>query len=562
MRRVAAVGLDAAEWWVVEQLMAEGKLPHLAALRQRSLECRLETGVPYRSELPWTQFLTGRTARDNDYWSTAIFDPSDYSVSLIGAYPGKPFYAHDDITVIAFDVPHSTIRPDVQGVQVTAWGAHSSQYPRAARPAGLLNEIDARFGVHPCFDNDYDGGWHQPRYLDAIGTSLVQGARRRIDVAEWLLEEQPHWDLFMTVLSESHSAGHHFWHGIDGGHPLHDAFTSTQARAWLERTYQALDEGVGRLAAALPADTSLVVFAVHGMQANANDVPSLALLPELAHRLHFGEALLADVGQAAWRRRGHRPLRPPERMIWREVVRQRFAITPEERRRRRLRLAVPDAPIALARKIQRRLTGSPRVAWELNTSFPAESEASIEDMADVRQSVQWQPPSFYRRWWPQMDWFVQPTFSDAHVRINVEGRERDGRIPMDDFQQACNRFEQTVRACVNPRTGRSAVAEVYRMREHPLEPNGPDGDLVVVWSDPPADALIHPDVGMVGPLPFQRTGEHSVNGFAFMSGPGIERGDLGTRSAFDVPPTILALMGREPEPGIAGTAMVARTAVT
>ena len=93
--------------------------------------------------------------------------------------------------------------------------------------------------------------------------------------------------------------------------------------------------------------------------------------------------------------------------------------------------------------------------------------------------------------------------------------------------EACDRFEETVRACINPRTGRSAVERVYRMREHPLEPNGPDGDLVVVWSDP-ADAIVHPDVGMVGPLPFQRTGEHSANGFAFVSGPGIEHADAGT----------------------------------
>ena len=179
----------------------------------------------------------------------------------------------------------------------------------------------------------------------------------------------------------------------------------------------------------------MVVFAVHGMRANANDVTSLALLPELAHRLHFGESLLADVGQAAWKRRGYPPLRPPERVIWRDVVTKQFAVTPRERRRKRLRRALPDAPIAAARRIQRRLTGRPRVAWDLNTSFPTESEQSIEEMSAVHQSLHWQPPSRYRRWWPQMDWFVLPTFSDAHVRVNVAGRERDGRIPIDEFRR-------------------------------------------------------------------------------------------------------------------------------
>ena len=393
----------------------------------------------------------------------------------------------------------------------------------------------------PALDNDYDGGWHQPRYLDAIGEKLQRRARDGASTSpSGCSGDEPDWDLFVTVLSESHSGGHHFWHGIDASHPLHDAFTAEQARRWLVRTYQSLDDGVGRLVAALPADTAVVVFAVHGMRANANDVTSLALLPELAHRLHFGESLLADVGQAAWKRRGYPPTPPTGTG---HLARRRDQAVrchaSSERRRKRIRRALPDAPIAAGRRLQRRLTGRPRVAWDLNTIVPDRVGAvDRRDVGDHPRVCTGSRRSRYRRWWPQMDWFVLPTFSDAHVRINVAGRERDGRIPIDDFGEACDRFEETVRACINPRTGRSAVERVYRMREHPLEPNGPDGDLVVVWSDP-ADAIVHPSVGMVGPLPFQRTGEHSANGFAFVSGPGIDtvrrRHPVGVRRAADDP---------------------------
>jgi hypothetical protein len=324
--------------------------------------------------------------------------------------------------------------------------------------------------------------------------------------------------------------------------------------------YEELDRGVGRLVATLPADTYVVVFAAHGMQTNANDVTSLALLPEIAHRLHFGEGCLIDVGQQRWMRQGHPPLRPPARLGWRDVVRQRFAADPDERRRKRRRLMAPDLPIDLARRAQHRLTGRPRMTWELNTEFPAESRDSIEEMAGIRNRVEWQPPTFYRRYWPSMDWFVLPTFSDAHVRINVAGRERDGRVPIDEFAAACDRVEHEARACINPRTGRSAVAEVHRMRTDPLEPNAPDGDLVVEWAEP-ADALVHPQAGMVGPLPFQRTGEHSVNGFAFVHGPGVVPEDLGERSVFDLPPTILSLLGREPDREVEGRSLVSPTNV-
>src|SRR3954453_9108088 len=70
MTRVAAIGLDAAEGSFVERLIQQGQLPNLAKIRARSAECRLRNVVAYRSELPYTQFLTGKEAATNRYWST------------------------------------------------------------------------------------------------------------------------------------------------------------------------------------------------------------------------------------------------------------------------------------------------------------------------------------------------------------------------------------------------------------------------------------------------------------------------------------------------------------
>lgn len=545
MTRVAAIGLDAAEWSVVEQLIEDGQMPTLARLRPQSAQCRLHNVVPYRSELPWTQFLTGRSAATNRYWSTVVFDPTTYEAHCVGAHPAPPFYAlGPDTKVIAFDIPHSVIDESVEGMQVTAWGAHSAQYPRASRPQGLLTEIDTRFGQHPAFDNDYDGGWHQPRFLDNLGRALIEGCERRAEAARWLLtEKQPDWDLFITVLSESHSGGHHFWHGVDETHPLHQAArTSAQAREWLRRVYRAQDAAVARIAEVLPDDVTLVVFSVHGMQVNANDVPSLGLLPELVHRLHFDAPFLLDVDQAKWRQSGYAPVQIPERLIWRQWLQKQQA----DRQPTGLRAFVPDSLVAAARAAQRRLTGRPRPAWD----FPnrSESECTLEPraMSQQRKSLRWQTAYWYRDFWPQMRWFVLPTFSDAHVRVNLQGRERDGVVPADDYKRACDDFEEFVRACTNPRTGNPVVADIVRMRtDDPFDPDGPDSDLVVVWSEP-ADALEHPEIGLVGPLPYSRTGEHSANGFAFFSGPGIEPADLGDRSAFDVTPTLVALLGKDP----------------
>lgn len=561
MPRVAAIGLDAMEWKVAERLMDEGHLPNLRALRSRSAHCRLENVVPYRSELPWTLFLTGRQPQDNHYWSTVEFDPATYEAYTVGAHPVPPFYAFGpDKKVIAFDVPHSVPTEGVRGVQVMAWGAHSPQYPRASLPQGLLAEIDERFGPHPGFDNDYDGAWYVPRFLDKLADAQIEGAKRRVEVLQWLQEREPDWDFLITVMSEPHSGGHHLWHGIDERHPLHTDETAPQARRRLIDVYNAVDEQVGRLVAGFPEDTVVTVFAVHGMQANANDVPSMVLLPELLHRITFGKTLLGKPGQARALEAGT-PIRPSQRYTWDTTIRRSFGEGITGRARRLASGLVPEEALERVLKVRRRLLGhaEPRPPWEFRGAPAPESTLTLDEILAQRGKLEWQTPMWYRSYWPKMKWFTLPTFSDAHVRINLQGRERDGIVALADYEKACDEFEALLRRCRNPRTGRPIVDQVIRVRaDDPMAPDGPDGDLVVLWSEP-IDALEHPEAGIIGPVAYNRTGEHSSNGFAFFTGSGISPADLGVRRAYDMTPTIYELLGLEPPAGLAGQSMFDRS---
>ncbi|WP_116999665.1 alkaline phosphatase family protein [Desertimonas flava] len=561
MGRVAAIGLDAMEWRVAEQLAAAGRMPALSSLLARGSRCVLENVIPYRSELPWTQFLTGRTATSNGYWSTVEFDPESYDAYTIGAHPVAPFYAlGEDTKVIAFDVPHSVPDSRVNGVQVTAWGAHSPQFARASEPRGVLAEVDARFGTHPGFENDYDGAWYVPQFIDTLAEVNIEGARRRVDAVQWLMEREPDWDFLFTVMSEPHSAGHHMWHGIDERHPLHRSKTGGQARRRLIEVYSAVDAEVGRLIEALPSDTTVVVFAVHGMQPNANDVPSMVLLPELLHRLEFNRSLLGIRGESKSLADSSGFVVPSERQHWLTTVRRRFGEGLTGRTRRLATAVAPDDALERVLKLRRRLKGlpEPRMPWELRDPPEPETSFTVEEVIAQRGDVTWQPPMWYRAYWPRMRWFTLPTFSDAHVRINLQGRERDGIVAPGDYHRACDEFEEIIRQSRNPRTGREVVDEVIRVRaDDPLAPGGADGDLVVLWKEP-FDALEHPQAGVIGPVAFNRTGEHSSNGFAVIAGPGIGHDDLGTRSAFDLTPTVLALLGKEPDADLAGRAMMTR----
>lgn len=548
MVRVAALGLDAAEATFIEQLLDRGRLPHLGALRARAVRCRLDNVVTYRSELPWTQFAAGRVAADLGYWGTVSFDPGSYRATVAGALDASPFWERPDLRSIVFDVPHTVLRSGVAGVQVTAWGAHSPEYPRASLPAGLLSSIDEHFGAHPAFANDSEPGWYSQEYLDNLLDALRTGAHRRIDILEWLLEREPSADLLLATMSESHSGGHHLWHGVDATHPLAATTFGDMARERVTELYEAIDECVGRFVDLAGPDAVVVVFALHGMQSNGNDLPSLVLLPELLHRRRFGRRALHGPGAAAWRSSGWHPIVPDPVESWIGYMAERNEFGPADRVRNFAKRAMPAKLLDRARAA----AGRPaRPLGPLSTPIPGEDPRELSELALGARDPDYQIVWRYHRHWPVMQAFALPSFSDGHVRVNVRGRERDGVVDPDDFRAACDEVIDLVAACQDPRTGEPVLAEAIRLREHP-DDEGPAADVVLMWAGV-ADAFEHPQLGTVGPFPYCRTGEHSPTGFSFIAGPGIQPADLGRRPADDLAPTILSLLGRTPDRELAGS---------
>jgi predicted AlkP superfamily phosphohydrolase/phosphomutase len=545
--RVAAIVIDAAEWWYFERLLDEGRLPNIARLRARSAEARLDTPVAFRSELVWARFLHGAEPLEEREWPVCVtFDPATYTCGTNTASRRDPFFALGDGTkVVTLDLIHHSPSMNVEGIQVIGWGSHSPMWPRQTVPAGLLTEIDRRFGTNPAFGNDFDYGWHQPDFIDALRRCCEVGAARRVDIAEWLLTERlPDWDLFVTCISEFHSVGHQLWHGVDERHPLHGvAPTTAQAAAAIAEVTEAVDAQIGRLLDVLGEDTHVLLCSFHGFQPG-DDVVGTVLMPELFQRLQLGRGLLADPDQDAWRAAGCPPVLPmPDEHIGAYYV-DRFADSPKQRVRRAVRQTVPRSGFELLRALTRR----PQLAKlaEMAKPTPPETlEATDEVLADIEKEPAYQVASWYRRHWPAMRWFALPSFADGHVRINLAGREANGVVPRDQYGAALEEVEAVLRACTDARTGAPIVERFIRLREDdPFAEDGPDCDLLVIYNGAP-DAIDHPSVGTIGPHPHLRASHHSPDGFALVAGPGIDRADLGRRPAVDLAATVLTLLGKD-----------------
>ncbi len=73
--RVVLVGIDGADWDVIDALAARGRLPNLARLKAQGAWARLRSNVPTLSPLLWTTVATGKTPDRHGINDFLVIDP-------------------------------------------------------------------------------------------------------------------------------------------------------------------------------------------------------------------------------------------------------------------------------------------------------------------------------------------------------------------------------------------------------------------------------------------------------------------------------------------------------
>jgi len=531
IHRTVVIGLDAAEPSLIERWMREGKLPHLAALRQAGGYGRLENFTHSNVETAWTTFASGCRPEKTGHWAMLGLKKRSYEVYSVAAYDFKEFppifMLCGDRRVAVFDVPQVPLQPEINGVHVTGWGAHSAQVPRGSVPPELRDELIRRHGHSPSLDDDF-AICLDLRTTDKLREPIRISARRRADISVDLLRREP-WDLFLTVYGETHGAGHVFWHLSQPNHPLYDAFKGKVSGDPLLEVYQEVDDGIGRIADAAGRDATVLVFGGHGMGPATIDIPSFALLPELLYRYSFPGKVGIGIEPSTG------PTPPPlTKMKWnyweRHLWGYRFDRNPISRFLRR------ETPTRVFSRLSHFLD-------------PGDSEPLISPFELTRRgdrNVPWLPPNWYRPSWPKMKAFALPSFGDGFVRINVKGREPHGIVAPEDYNSVCDEVCAMLNRLRDARNRIPMVRDILRTRTNPLTDDDklPDADLVVAWQDEFATDLFEsPDFGRLGPYPPYRAGSHRHQGFVCARGPGITPGmQIEGGHVMDMAPTILDLL--------------------
>jgi len=75
-RPIVVIGLDGADWEIIDPLIEQGRLPHLAALKARSVRGAMRSFEPVLSPLLWTTVVTGKSPDQHGIIDFLLPDPA------------------------------------------------------------------------------------------------------------------------------------------------------------------------------------------------------------------------------------------------------------------------------------------------------------------------------------------------------------------------------------------------------------------------------------------------------------------------------------------------------
>ena len=260
------LGLDSASLPFIQDNLS--KLPVFASLLRSGTLRKLRSPADFFAASVWPTFLSGKQPGEHGQYFPFQWVAEHRHYRRIAdprwsdALDCEPFWhgaAHAGIPTIAFDVAHTLHDERAPCLQITNWSYQSTGAANTSHPE-VLQDLRRRFGHRPI-------GAEVPvpktaRQSDAIRDQLVAAVRAKADATLHLMNRP--WNLFVTGWYEMHRAGHNLW-------PIDGDFASDVSPDAMLAVYAETDRQLGRVLAALEtqgADSSLLLFALHGMEPN------------------------------------------------------------------------------------------------------------------------------------------------------------------------------------------------------------------------------------------------------------------------------------------------------
>ncbi|MDX6612048.1 MAG: hypothetical protein QOD75_1234 [Blastocatellia bacterium] len=473
--KVLAIGIDAAEAGLVTQLIEQNEMPALGSLLQQGQWLRLRSPAGIGSGTVWPTFMTGTEPTTHGIYSEWRWQPETMSLNRFDGRELTPFWKFTDekrIRVGVFDVPFALPVGVSDGFEVSEWWAHDSTGAGfQAGPQEILS-IVKKAPAHPLSSPRFVNTTpNQERNLKELTEACVAGVRLRGELARTLIREAKP-ALSLIVFPEIHHAGHKTWHTVEPDHRIYagNGNNGNTREASLKEVYRAVDREIGELIDLTDRDTTILVFALHGMRPSLG-IPSF-LGPLLCER---GFSQLTNWGSQSWRGRAVSLLAETKRHTPDNVKKLYYKLT----------------PAAATHKLAR------------PTMLPAYD-------------------------WSQTRAFALPTDQHGWIRINLVGREARGVVALDKYEETCQEIKTQLHGLVDSE-GQPLVQKIICTATDAASALvNPLPDLVVHWEDAAFawPLRIQGSTVQVEPVGRKSTGQHAAEGFCIYHG-GVENlGDV------------------------------------
>jgi predicted AlkP superfamily phosphohydrolase/phosphomutase len=271
------VGIDGGEWKVIRKLWAEGRLPNLKALAERGTTATLRTAYN-SSPVIWTTIATGVTPREHGITDFVVPTPKgdvpiSSDVRKVPAIWNMLTQSGQRVAVLGWW--GSWPAEEINGVVVTDRAL--LDLDRRVSPPSYL----------PTFLQEVRRAREEPSLFGADDEAEMRD--RAIARAATTLAGQG-FDLLLVYFRSPDIVSHNHWKAYEpeafgGADPGED-------RERVPRSYEAVDEALGRILEAGPRDLNVLVISDHGFHAaRPEEIKILLDMDAVLQRLGYRERI-------------------------------------------------------------------------------------------------------------------------------------------------------------------------------------------------------------------------------------------------------------------------------
>jgi predicted AlkP superfamily phosphohydrolase/phosphomutase len=288
--KTVVLGLDGADHYLINAMIADGELPNLRRLRDASAVHEVENDPGQGNVQFWTGVAIGAGPGWHGHYFYLQFDPKTYDIVMdhdFGLPDVTPFWEtldNEGYRAAVVDWYEMPVKPLTRGVVIHRWFAHEPLTHTIFYPPEIA-AVAARYaGSDPIAEG------FASRVRDGAGAlaEFFDRLLSRIDIKASFYADQMRekdWDLYVACFSEAHNAGHYYIQHEDETHALHDPQLADVLRHPLRRCYRELDKGISKVLDA--AGPAAKVFMIGG-PSMGKFISANSALEEIARRVDLG----------------------------------------------------------------------------------------------------------------------------------------------------------------------------------------------------------------------------------------------------------------------------------